>query len=139
YYAGHGIEVNGVKYLVPVDATLRRDIDVEDETVSLDRLLQVLEPAKRLRLIILDACRDNPFTKSMARTMASRSVGRGLARIEPTTSDTLIAFAAKAGFTAADGDGAHSPFTTALLKYLVTPGLDVRLAFGRVRDDVLSN
>jgi Caspase domain len=137
YYAGHGIEVNGVNYLVPVDATLRRDIDVEDETVSLDRLLQVLEPAKRLRLIILDACRDNPFTKSMTRTMASRSVGRGLARVEPTSSDTLIAFAAKAGSTAADGDGIHSPFTTALLKYLVTPGLDIRLAFGRVRDEVM--
>ncbi len=137
YYAGHGMEVGGTNYLVPIDATLRRDIDVSDETVSLDRMLEVMEPAKRLRLVILDACRDNPFTKSMARTMASRAIGRGLARIEPTTSDTLVAFAAKAGFTAADGDGAHSPFTTALLKYLVTPGLDVRLAFGRVRDDVL--
>jgi hypothetical protein len=139
YYAGHGIEVNGMNYLVPVDASLRRDIDVEDETVSLERLLQVLEPAKRLRLVILDACRDNPFTKSMARTMASRSVGRGLARVEPVTSDTLIAFAAKAGSTAADGSGAHSPFTSALLKYIVTPGLDVRLALGRVRDEVLAN
>ena len=139
YYAGHGIEVNGINYLVPVDASLRRDIDVEDETVSLDRLLQVLEPAKRLRLVILDACRDNPFAKSMARTMASRSIGRGLARVEPSSSDTLIAFSAKAGLTAADGDGAHSPFTMALLKHLVTPGLDVRLAFGRVRDEVLAN
>jgi uncharacterized caspase-like protein len=137
YYAGHGMEVGGMNYLVPVDATLRRDIDVEDETVSLDRLLQVMEPAKRLRLVILDACRDNPFVKSMARTMASRTIGRGLARIEPTMSDTLIAFAAKAGLTAADGDKTHSPFTSALLKYLVTPGLDVRLALGRVRDDVM--
>jgi hypothetical protein len=139
YYAGHGLEVNGVNYLVPVDASLRRDIDVEDEAVSLDRLLLVMEPAKRLRLVILDACRDNPFTKSMARTMASRAIGRGLARVEPTTSDTLVAFAAKAGLTAADGHGtSHSPFTTALLKHLVTPGLDVRLAFGRVRDDVMN-
>jgi len=137
YYAGHGIEVGGINYLVPVDASLRRDIDVEDETVSLDRLLQVLEPAKRLRLVILDACRDNPFTKFMSRTMASRAVGRGLARVEPVTSDTLIAFAAKAGSTAADGSGMHSPFTSALLKHMVTPGLDVRLAFGRVRDEVL--
>jgi Caspase domain len=137
YYAGHGMEVGGTNYLVPVDAALRRDVDVEDETVSLDRLLQVMEPAKRLRLVILDACRDNPFAKSMARTLATRSIGRGLARVEPTTSDTLVAFAAKAGLTASDGDGVHSPFTTALLKYLVTPGLDVRLAFGRVRDDVM--
>lgn len=139
YYAGHGMEVGGTNYLVPVDASLKRDIDVEDEAVSLDRLLQVMEPAKRLRLVILDACRDNPFVKSMARTMASRTIGRGLARVEPTSSDTLIAFAAKAGLTAADGDGVHSPFTAALLKHLVTPGLDVRLAFGRVRDDVLSS
>lgn len=137
YYAGHGMEVGGINYLVPVDAVLRRDIDVEDEAVTLDRLLQVLEPAKRLRLIILDACRDNPFTKSMTRTMASRAVGRGLARVEPFTSDTLIAFAAKAGSTADDGRGTHSPFTNALLKHITTPGLDVRLAFGRVRDDVL--
>ena len=139
FYAGHGIEVGGINYLVPVDATLRRDIDVEDETVSLDRLLQVLEPAKRLRLVILDACRDNPFAKSMTRTMASRAIGRGLARIEPVTSDTLVAFAAKAGLTAADGESIHSPFTSALLKHLVTPGLDVRLAFGRTRDEVLAN
>jgi uncharacterized caspase-like protein len=137
YYAGHGMEVGGINYLVPVDASLRRDIDVEDEAVSLDRLLQVMESAKRLRLVILDACRDNPFVKSMTRTMASRAIGRGLARVEPTTSDTLVAFAAKAGLTAADGDGAHSPFTRALLKNLVTPGLDIRLAFGRVRDDVM--
>ena len=133
------MEVGGINYLVPMDATLRRDIDVEDETVSLDRLLQVLEPAKRLRLVILDACRDNPFAKSMARTMASRAIGRGLARVEPVTSDTLIAFAAKAGMTAADGNSIHSPFTSALIKHLVTPGLDVRLAFGRVRDEVLAN
>lgn len=139
YFAGHGMEVGGVNYLVPMDATLRRDIDVEDETVSLDRLLQVLEPAKRLRLVILDACRDNPFAKSMARTMASRTIGRGLARVEPATSDTLIAFAAKAGMTAADGNSTHSPFTAALLKHLVIPDLDVRLAFGRVRDEVLAN
>ena len=116
------MEVGGVNYLVPVDATLRRDIDVEDETVSLDRLLQVMEPAKRLRLVILDACRDNPFVKSMTHTMASRAIGRGLARVEPTTSDTLVAVAAKAGLTAADGGETHSPFTAALLKYIVTPG-----------------
>jgi uncharacterized caspase-like protein len=139
YYAGHGIEVGGLNYLIPVDAALRRDIDVEDESVSLDRLLQVMEPARQLRLVILDACRENPFATSMKRTMVSRSIGRGLARVEPTTSNTLIAFAAKAGSTAADGAGTDSPFTSALLKHLETPGLDVRLAFGRVRDEVLKS
>ena len=76
---GHGIEVNGTNYLIPVDAALERDIDVEDETVSLDRVTQILEQAKRLRLVILDACRDNPFVRSMKRTVANRSIGRGLA------------------------------------------------------------
>jgi hypothetical protein len=114
YYAGHGIEVDGSNYLVPIDAVLQRDIDVEDETVSLNRVLQVIEPAKRLRLVILDACRDNPFAKTMKRTMTGRSIGRGLASVEPTTSNTLIAFAAKGGSTADDGGGSHSPFTTAL-------------------------
>jgi uncharacterized caspase-like protein len=137
YYAGHGIEVDGANYLVPVDAALARDVDVEDETVPLDRIVRVLDPAKRLRLIILDACRDNPFAKSMKRTLGTRSVGRGLAKIEPTSSDTLIAFAAKAGSTAADGDGSNSPFTTALVNNIVRPGLDLRIAFGRVRDEVL--
>lgn len=137
FYAGHGIEVNGSNYLVPIDAVLERDIDVEDETVSLERILNVLESAKRLRLIILDACRDNPFAKTMKRTMASRAIGRGLARVEPVTSDTLIAFAAKAGSIAIDGRGIHSPFTAALLEHLAAPGLDLRIAFGRVRDEVL--
>jgi len=75
----------------------------------------------------------------MKRTMASRSVGRGLARVEPVGSDTLVAFAAKAGSTAADGNNVHSPFTAALLQHIATPGLDLRIAFGRVRDEVLKN
>jgi uncharacterized caspase-like protein len=139
YYAGHGIEVDGSNYLIPVDARLISDFDVEDETVSLDRILQALNPAKRLRLVILDACRDNPFSKTMKRSIGTRSVGRGLAKIEPTTSDTLIAFAAKAGAVANDGDGSHSPFATALMKYIAAPGLDLRIAFGKVRDDVLKS
>jgi formylglycine-generating enzyme required for sulfatase activity len=139
FYAGHGIEVNGANYLVPVDAGLDRDIDVEDEAVPLDRVSQVLEPAKRLRLVILDACRDNPFVRSMQRTAGTRSVGRGLAKVEVATTDTLVAFAAKAGSVAEDGQGANSPYTSALIKHLATPGLDVRLAFGRVRDEVLKS
>jgi len=137
FYAGHGIEVDGTNYLVPVDALLRRDVDVEDEAVPLDRLTRMLDPAKRLRLVMLDACRDNPFINTMKRTMGTRAISGGLAKVEPTSTDTLIAFAAKAGSTAADGAGANSPFTTALIKNIATPGLDLRIAFGRVRDDVL--
>ena len=137
YYAGHGIEVDGANYLIPVDAKLERDTDVYDEALSLDRVLLAIEPAKKLRLVILDACRDNPFSKTMKRTIATRAIGQGLAKIEPTSPNMLIAYSAKAGSTAADGDGKNSPFTTALSKHLTTPGLDVRRAFGFVRDDVL--
>ncbi len=139
YYAGHGMEVDGTNYLIPVDAKLERDTDVYDEAFSLDRVLLAIEPAKRLRLVILDACRDNPFSKSMKRTLASRAIGQGLAKIEPSSPNMLIAYSAKAGSTAADGDGKNSPFTVALSKYLTEPGLDVRRAFGFVRDDVLKN
>ncbi len=139
FFAGHGIEVDGTNYLVPADAKLARDFDIEDEALSLDRLLKAIEPAKRLRLVMLDACRDNPFAKTMKRTVASRSVVSGLAKIEPTVSDTLIAFAAKAGSVALDGDASNSPFTTALLQHIATPGVDLRIAFGRVRDAVLSS
>jgi uncharacterized caspase-like protein len=137
YYAGHGIEVDGTNYVVPADAKLESDFDVEDEALSLDRILKALDNAKRLRLVILDACRDNPFAKTMKRSVASRSIGRGLAKVEPTVSGTLIAFAARAGAVASDGDTGNSPFTTALVKLIAQPGLDLRLAFGKVRDDVV--
>jgi uncharacterized caspase-like protein len=139
YYAGHGIELDGNNFLVPVDAALETDSDVLDEAVSIERVLFAVEPAKRLRLVILDACRDNPFVKTMRRTVASRGIGRGLAKVEPMTPNTLIAFAAKAGSTASDGDSQNSPFATALVKHLARPGLDVRRAFGFVRDDVLKS
>jgi uncharacterized caspase-like protein len=139
YYAGHGIELDGINYLIPVDAVLARDTDIYDEAMSLDRVLVAVEPAKKLRLVILDACRDSPFTRSMKRTLAARAIGRGLAKIEPSNPNTLIAFASKAGSTASDGDGKNSPFTTALVEYLPKPGLDLRRAFGFVRDEVLKS
>src|SRR6266446_6154574 len=85
YYAGHGMEVDGTNYLIPVDAKLERDTDVYDEALSLDRVLVAIEPATRLRLVILDACRDNPFAKSMKRTLASRAIAQGLGKIEPSS------------------------------------------------------
>src|SRR5450432_329433 len=137
YYAGHGMEIDGTNYLIPVDALLERDIDAFDEAIPLERLLTVMEPAKQLRLVILDACRDNPFNKVMKRGFASRGIGSGFAKGEPSSPNTLVAFAAKAGSTAADGDDLHSPYTAALLRHLPRPGLDLRKAFGFVRDDVL--
>ncbi|MCP3477151.1 caspase family protein [Bradyrhizobium sp. CCGUVB1N3] len=139
YYAGHGMEVDGNNYLIPTDAVLETDTDVYDEAFPLDRVLVSVESAKQLRLVILDACRDNPFAKTMRRTVASRAIGRGLAKVEPTSPNTMIAFAAKAGSTASDGDAKNSPFATALVDRLPAPGLDLRKAFGFVRDDVLKN
>ena len=139
YYAGHGIEVEGTNYLIPIDASLEQDLDVYDEAFSLDRILVTIEPAKQLRLVILDACRNNPFAKAMKRTIGSRAIGMGLAKVEPTSPNTLIAFASKAGSTASDGDSKNSPFTAALVRHIAKPGLDLRKAFGFVRDDVLKN
>jgi Caspase domain len=138
YYAGHGIQVGDMNYMIPVDARLATEIDVQDEAVSLDRILLALQPARRLRLVILDACRENPFLGGMKLTQATRRITRGLARVEPEN-NSLVAYAAKKGQIAQDGAGEHSPFTAALLKHLPGPGLDIRLALGRVRDDVLKS
>ena len=141
FYAGHGIEVGGVNYMIPVDAKLASDRDAKDEAIALDRLLEAVDTAKRLGLVILDACRDNPFERTMKRQRVSmvRAVNAGLALVEPTNRNVLIAYASKSGTTAEDGEAEHSPFTAALLKNLFEPGLDLRLAFGRVRDDVLKS
>lgn len=139
YYAGHGIEVNGVNYILPVDASLKSDRDVQDEAVPLERLIATIEGAKKLRLVILDACRDNPFVPKMRRTIASRSIGRGLASVEPE-GGTLVAYAAKHGQVALDGgDGANSPFVEALLQRLTIPNVEISKVFRLVRDDVLNS
>ncbi|MEO8318163.1 MAG: caspase family protein, partial [Bradyrhizobium sp.] len=106
YYAGHGLEIGGTNYLIPTDARLASDRDADDEAILLERLVSSADGAKRLRLVILDACRDNPFTTSMRRErkVANRGVAAGLGKVEPTSTDTLIAYAAKAGSTADDGD-----------------------------------
>lgn len=139
FYAGHGIEIGGTNYMIPVDAKLASDLDAQDEAITLDRIVESVDSAKQLRLVILDACRDNPFVAAMKRQRqaALRGVSAGLGKVEPTSSGTLIAYAAKAGSTADDGVGDHSPFTTAILKFIATPGLDIRLALGQVRDEVM--
>lgn len=137
YYAGHGIEFGGANYMIPVDATLARDYDVEDEAVALDRVIWALQSVRRLRLIIIDACRDNPFVGKMQRSVSIRAASVGLAKVETGFTDTLVAFAAKGGSVSFDGTGPNSPFTTALVKHLGEPGLDIRIALGRVRDEVL--
>jgi hypothetical protein len=138
YYAGHGVEIDGTNYLVPVDAKLGRDYDVDDEAVALDRIIWALQSVKRLRLILLDACRDNPFPGKLRSAGIRSTMKGGLAKIEDVSADTLVAYAAKAGSVSYDGDGANSPYATALIKHLAEPGLDIRIALGRVRDEVVS-
>jgi uncharacterized caspase-like protein len=134
YFAGHGVEVGGRNFLIPVDASLAAARDVELEAIALDTVLAQLDGVTRLKLVVLDACRNNPF----ALAGATRSVRRGFAAIEPE-GNTLVAYAAKDGTTADDGDdGSNSPFTHALLRHLGTPGLEIRQLFGYVRDEVIA-
>ena len=136
FFAGHGMELGGTNYLVPTDAKLRIDRHLEYEAVKLSSLMRAVNGAKRLRLVILDACRNNPFAAGMRLSSgARRSVTRGFGRIEPR-GDALVAYAARHGTTAKDGDTDHSPYTAALLKHMSEPGLDIRLMFGKVRDSV---
>lgn len=137
YYAGHGIEVGGVNYLLPVDAQNLTSTTISLQAIALESVMSAIADTRHLKLVILDACRDNPFAAMLRRTGGTRSVGQGLARLEPASSETLVAYAAREGTVALDGDEANSPYTEALLRHLGEPDLDVRLAFGRVRDDVM--
>jgi hypothetical protein len=137
YYSGHGMEVGGANYIIPVDAQLKVDRDVELEAVDLGKILRSIEGARRLRLVILDACRDNPFESQMKRTMATRSAERGLAPIEPPAG-TLVVYAAKHGEFALDGTGPNSPFVQALTRRIEErPTQEIRRLFDLVRDDVM--
>lgn len=134
YFAGHGIELDGSNYLVPVDAKFENDADIPKESVALDQVLNAVGAADKMRLVILDACREHPF----ATEKKSLSVGRGLARIEPE-SGTLVAFATKHGHYATDGSGDNSPFTTSLVRRMEAPGLEINQLFRMVHDDVYAN
>lgn len=138
FYAGHGIEANGENWLIPVDAELVSDIDIENEAVSLKAITQQVARAERLGLVILDACRVNPFDARMQRAVRTREVTRGLRRVEPND-NVMVAYAAKDGTVAKDGDGRNSPFTTALLRNIEKPGLEINFLFRNVRDDVMAS
>jgi tetratricopeptide (TPR) repeat protein len=138
FYAGHGIQVAGRNYLIPVDAKLERPGDLNFDTVDVSFILAQMEAEQRVNLVFLDACRDNPLTRSFARSLGTRSasVGQGLATMQGAVG-TLIAFATGPDTVALDGEGRNSPFTSALLRHLATPGLHVSLLMQRVRADVV--
>jgi len=138
YFAGHGIEIDGENFLIPVDAQLNSDRVVPLETISLETILNSLSYNNQMRIVILDACRNNPFTAKMKRSgNSTRNISRGLKPVEPDR-NTLVAYAAKAGEIADDGQrGGNSPFASSLIKHLKEPGLEIGLFFRKVRDDVL--
>ncbi len=140
FYAGHGLQVDGKNYLMPKDAQLRHRRDLR-YMIGLDDVISEAGLAKKLGIVILDACRNNPlaeiFQRELPATARNVSIGRGLGPVEATPSNTLIAFATSDNQTAEDGVGDHSPYTTALLQHLERPGLDIRLLFGSVRDTVV--
>lgn len=135
YYAGHGFEIGGVNYLVPVDAKLSADKDAETEAVALEQVIAAVGGARKLRLVMLDACRDNPFAPSMQRTIALKLVDKGFSNIEPGAG-FMVVYAAKHGETAFDGDGVNSPFATAVARDIREPRVEIRKVFDIVRDDV---
>jgi hypothetical protein len=132
YYAGHGIEARGKNWLIPTDAVLQQDADLDYEAIDLDLVLSSTEGAD-MRVVVLDACRNNPFGHTWKRTQ--RAVGEGLAPVD--VDDVLVIYSAGPGQTASDGRGANSPFAEALAKRLPQPGLAIQLLGGLVRDDVL--
>lgn len=140
YYAGHGLQVAGKNYLAPVNAKLERESDLDFETIQLNLVLRQMEREKRTNLVFLDACRDNPLTQRLARSMAvtrSASIGRGLARVESGVG-MLISYATSPGMVALDGQGRNSPYTAALVKHIEKPGIGINDLMIKVRQDVLA-
>jgi len=141
FYAGHGVQVGGQNFLVPVDAKLESERDLDFETVRLDFILRQMELGRenKTNLVFLDACRDNPLSRNLARSMGTRSaaVGRGLAQVQTGVS-TFISYSTQPGNVALDGSGRNSPFTTALVKHVNEPGRSLNAVMIDVRKDVLA-
>jgi uncharacterized caspase-like protein len=138
FYAGHGMQVARQNYLIPVDAQLTDETDLHFEATDLNLVLNLMEREPRVNLVFLDACRDNPLSQKLARSMGSTrstAVGRGLALVN-AQDGSFIAFATQPDNVALDGEGNHSPFTAALLNHIETPGLSLSEMMIRVRNDV---
>lgn len=140
FYAGHGLQVNGQNYLVPVDAMVEYEAEADISLVSLSGVLQQLERGSKTNLIFLDACRNNPFADELARSenRSAASIAKGLGRVQ-TGSGTFIAFATQPDAVASDGSGRNSPFTGALLKHIDAPGQSISDLMIEVRNDVMES
>ena len=136
YYSGHAMQFGGVNYLMPVDAKLSDEADLR-RMARVDDILADLQQARNLRILVLDACRDNPFAEQLKRSIGltrAASLQRGLARID-TPEGMIVAFSTQAQRTAEDGTGRNSPYTTAFLKHIEEPG-EIGLIFRRISTDV---
>lgn len=132
FYAGHGVQVNGRNWLLPVDANIIASTDLPGQAIKANDLLEIMEiSGARLKLVFFDACRNNPLPRSL-----SRGTSNGLARLEANAAGMMIAFATAPGDVALDGSGNNSPFTEALARLIDTPDLEVRHLMGKVRESV---
>jgi hypothetical protein len=138
YYSGHGLQVGGKNYLIPVDAALEDEAALDFETIDADKVFGYMGGNERIALAFLDACRDNPFARSLARSagLSRGGVATGLAVPETLGSGLFIGFSTAPNDTAADGTGGNSPFTAAMIKHLPTPGLEINQVLTRVKADV---
>ena len=139
FYAGHGLQVSGKNYLVPVDAKLQVERDLDFEAISLDFVLKQMELDRddKTNIVFLDACRDNPLVRNLARSMGTRSgtIAQGLAQVQAGVG-TFIAYSTQPGNVALDGEGRNSPFTAALVKDLRLPDRNLNAVMIEVRKDV---
>ncbi|HOG17022.1 MAG TPA: caspase family protein [Syntrophales bacterium] len=128
YYAGHGLQIGGVNYLVPIGAKINRESDARYEAMDAGKVLDEMANANNgLNIVILDACRDNPFARSF------RNTARGLAIVSNAPAGTFISYSTSPGQVARDGDGRNSPYTSALLQYMKEPGIPITDMFMKVR------
>ncbi|WP_209010699.1 caspase family protein [Labrenzia sp. PHM005] len=142
FYAGHGMQIAGQNLLVPVDAKIEDETSLDFETISVDFIMRQMSKDVKVQMVFLDACRDNPLARTLARRMGpsrSGSVGSGLAEIkvqETGGEGSVIAFATSPGDVALDGEGANSPFTSALIRHIDTPNASIQTVMTRVTGDV---
>jgi uncharacterized caspase-like protein len=146
YYAGHGVQIDGRNYLVPVDIQIQAGSRITDAMVDMDTIMAGLDDQVRTNILILDACRNNPMAPQISSAGANRGIEAGSGLAAPTTlgsgstlgAGTLIAFATAPGQVALDGEGANSPFSAALSRHIGTPGLEVQQMLTRVRAEVVA-
>jgi len=136
FYAGHAVQVDGHNYMIPKDARLEAVRDLSYDAVPLELFVRAVSDTKKAGVLIVDACRDNPFVKRLMAEAGSVKVSPGLSRIDDAPTGTLVAMSTRADHVAEDGAGTHSPYAQALLDELAVPGIELRLFFGKVSDRV---